>query len=206
MSISVYLAVNDEEIVNHPKNLIVQLGFGFHSDGTVRSPRQIKSGIVVVDDLHMPNFSVSALQILKSKFRACILDFERPPTPLHKKLIQGIPKILAITAKYHSFAPQALPIVSCLEPCNSWEQFLKQTEQQFPNGWMLEITPWHHEKIGTMNQKEGFLSYAVCRYEKRNNHILYYDTKETINEKLKLAEQYHCKAAIALLQEVRNLK
>lgn len=206
MSISVYLAVNREEFVNYPRNLLVQIGFGFHADGSVRIPRQSNS-IALVDDVHLPNISISAIQVLKSKFQACILDFERAPNPIHKKLIQGLSgkKIIALPARFHAFAPKSLPIVNCLEPCNSWVQFAEQAQKHYPHGWMLEIAPWHHEKVGIVQKNEGFLPNALCNFRKKNDKVVYFDTKETLTEKLKVAENYGCKAAIALYSEVRQL-
>ena len=207
MSISVYLAVKGEEFVNYPQNLLVQIGFGFHADGTVRVPKRPK-GIALIDDIHLPNVSISAIQILKSKFQTCIFDFERTPDPIHKKLIQGMSgkKIIALPARFHPLVSQVLPIVSCLEPCNSWAQFAEQNQKLYPRGWMLEITPWYHEKIGTIQKDEGFLPNALCNFRKKKDKVIYFDTKETLTEKLKVAEKYGCKAAIALYCEVKRLK
>ncbi len=207
MSISVYLAIKDE-IVKYPKNLLAQIGFGFQPDGTVRIPKLLRKSTVVIDDIHLPNISNSAIQILKSKFERCILDFERRESVIHKKLIQGMQDktIIALPERFHAYAPKALPIISCMEPCNSWQNFLNKNQKKYPNGWMLEITPWNHKKEGTANKNEGYLQNSLCYFQRDHDKVLYYDTKDTISEKITLAEQYGCKAAIALYQEVKQLK
>lgn len=209
MSISVYLVIKAEEMPNYPKNLLVQMNCGFHANGSVRLPIPPIRNIVMIDDLNLPNFSASALQILRSKItNGCILDFEREPNNLHKRLIQGLQdkRVIAIPEKFYSFARGAFPMVSCPDPCNSYLQFVTNTQKRYPNGWMLEITPWNHERTGTSKQTEGFLTNALCYFKKQNDKVIYYDTKESVAQKLKSAQQHGCKAAIALYSEVKNLR
>lgn len=209
MSIPVYLAVNHEENVNHPKKLLCQIGFGFHSNGSVRTPVQIMPNtIVIIDDLYLPNFSPSAIHLLRDKIsNGCILDFERRPSQLHKKLIQTLfdKKILAVPSEFHTFAPTALPIINCLEPCNNWSEFLKTTQNRFPSGWMLELTPWYHTREASANSAAGYLQHALCRFRQEKDQLLYYDTKETLSKKITLAERFNCKGVIVLYSDLKNL-
>lgn len=208
MPISVYLVINGDETVNYPKNLLVQIGYGFKSDGSVRIPRQSIGVAALVDDMNLPNISSSAIEILKSKIGSCIFDFERSEHPVHAKIIRGLSdkRIIALPSRFYSYAPKALPIVNCQEPCNSWQQFASKMQQNFPHGWMLEITPWYHEKSGSVSAAEGYLPNALCYFIRQNDKVIYYDTRETIREKLKLSQQYGCKAAIALYREMTQLK
>ena len=209
MSIPVYLAINHEETVNHPPKLLCQTGYGFHSNGSVRTPVKIISNTVaVIDDFYLPNFSPSAIHLLRDKIsNGCILDFERRPTQLHKKLIQTLQdkKIIALPAEFHAFAPTALPILNCLELCNNWSEFLKKAHSRFPNGWMLELTPWQHLREGKQNSSAGYLPHALCRYRQKEKQILYYDTKETLSKKISAAEGFNCKAVIVLYSDVKSL-
>ncbi len=209
MSIPVYLAVNYEENVQDSKNIIAQVGFGFHPNGSVRIPQQIiPNSVAVIDDLFLPNFTASAVHLLKDKItHGCILDFERSPSPRHKKMIQNLQdrKIISLPAQFHSLSPSALPIISCSEPCNSWLQFLNETHHRYPCGWVLEITPWYHLRDGVVNKNEGYLQHALCRFRRERNKILYYDTKETLAKKMNLAEQNGCKSVIVLQSDIKKL-
>ena len=204
MQIPVYLAVKQEEV---PKFHLAQLGFGFYPNGSVRIPRKIlPKAVAVVDDLYIPNFNQSAIEMLKSKLpNGCIFDFERKMTPQHSKLVKAISNVIALPAEFHTLAPKALPIVSCAEPCNRWLSFLQETQKAFPRGWMLEITPWSRKISGNATKKEGFLQNAVCRYKYEDGELLYYDTKQTIAQKLTLAQNYGCRGAIGLLDELKAL-
>ncbi|MBE6984296.1 MAG: hypothetical protein E7434_01540 [Ruminococcaceae bacterium] len=205
MQIPIYLAVKNEEIVKHRT---AQLGFGFYPNGSVRLPAKIlPNSIAVIDDLYLPNFTQSAVEMLKSKLiRGCILDFERKITPQHQRLVKILPKIIALPEAYHELAPKALPIVTCSEPCNSWLQFLSQTQKKFPNGWMLEIVPWKRKVSGSAPKNEGFLKNAICRYKQQDGELMYFDTKQTIEQKLTLVQSYSCRAALGLLEELRKLQ
>lgn len=210
MSMPLYLAVNDEEFIKNGKFHLAQTGFGFYPNGFVRLPKRIISGsVAIIDDLYLPNFSSSAAQMLKSKLpNGCILDFERKVSSIHKKLIQmltGI-KIIALPAAYHALSPSSYPIISCPEPCNSWRQFITDMQNKFPRGWMLEIVPWKQLIEGKAKNAEGMLASALCRYRTENGKLLYFDTKETIRQKLQLAQMQGCKGVIGLYRELKELK
>lgn len=83
----------------------------------------------------------------------CCLDFLRTPGPVHRAVAQGLQRRLGnapmlLPAAYHAFAPEALPVLSCLRPCNAWDGFVRSAERRFPNGWALELTPWAAELPG----------------------------------------------------------
>ncbi len=205
MQIPIYLAANHEAGIKYP---LAQLGFGFYENGSVRiPPRILPKSVAVIDDMYLPNFTQSAIEMLRAKIpNGCILDFERKPSPLHQKLIAALPNVIALPASFYTQRSKALPIVSCPEPCNQWNHFLRNTQKSYPKGWMLEITPWKRSIRGSAPKEEGFLQNALCRYRKKDGALLYFDTKQTISQKLSLAENYGCRAAIGLLQELRALE
>ncbi len=206
----VYLAVKEEEFAKKDKFHVAQTGFGFYANGFVRLPKRILSGAVaVIDDLYLPNFSSSAIELLKSKLpNGCILDFERKPAPIHKKLLQMLTgvKVIALPASHHALSPTSLPIISCAEPCNNWQQFVQNAQKSHPRGWMLEMIPWKHLVDEKAKKEEGLLSSALCRYRTENDKLLYFDTKETLRQKLQLAQIHGCKAALGLYSELKELK
>ena len=208
MSIPVYYAVREEETTKEPAGHLAQIGFGMSSDGVLRLPERVMNGPIIIDDAVISGWSgetISALSAYCSN--GYFLDFERSPCETHREIIEGLPKgtLLGLPWLFYPWAGHGLPILSCPRPCNSWKQFLKNCQQQFPGGWLLEVTPWHHVRPASQGTETGFLPYALCHYQRKNGHILYYDTEKTIKEKLSLAEQFSCRAGVALLEEIRSL-
>lgn len=209
LSILIYLAIHGGEIKNFSEKRLAQVGFGFYPNGSVRLPeRVVADAAAVIDDRFVPKFSDSAMLQLKSRVeRGCILDFEREPTEWHDRLIQKLAdrRIIALPERFAEKMPQALPIVSCPEPCNSWAQFAKATHARHPKGWMLEVIPWHRTKSGRASQSEGFLQNSVCRFRRTEKGILYYDTADTLRQKLSVAQTHGCRAAIVLHSDCPDL-
>lgn len=210
MSIHMYLAVKVGEITKSTEKRLAQVGFGLYPDGSVRIPeRIIPDALAIIDDMNLPNFSNSAIELLKRKVnKGCILDFERQPNDRHIRLIRALSdkKIVGVPEVFHSHCPNALPMISCQEPCNNWLHFLRSTHKRFPDGWMLEITPWKHERNGRVSRAEGFLQNSLCHFRRENGKILYYDTSKTIQQKIILAERNGCRAALALYSELKQLE
>lgn len=209
LSIIIYLAIKGGEAENFSEKRPAQVGFGFYPDGSVRLPQRMTTdAAAVVDDRFMPKFSDSAMLQLKSRIdHGCILDFEREPSELHFKLISGLAdrRIIALPERFSQKMPQALPIVSCPEPCNSWAQFARAAHDRHPKGWMLELIPWRHAMAGNANQEEGYLQSSVCRFRRTEKGILYYDTAQTLRQKLSVAQTHGCRAAIVLQSDCHGL-
>lgn len=209
LSIIIYLAIKGEESKNISEKRLAQVGFGFYPDGSVRLPERIvTNAVAVIDDRFLPKISDSAMLQLKSKVNhGCILDFEREPSEAHFKWMQRLAdrRIIALPERFSQKMPQALPIVSCPEPCNSWAQFAKNAHARHPKGWMLELIPWHETKVGSGVPADGFLSDSVCRFRRTEKGILYYDTAETLRQKLTVAQNHGCRAAIILHSDCPDL-
>lgn len=209
LSILIYLAITGGEGKNFPEKRLAQVGFGFYPNGSVRLPERIvPDAVAVIDDRFLPKISDSAMLQLKSKIsHGCILDFEREMNEKHLRLMQKLAdqRIIALPERFSQKMPQALPIVSCPEPCNSWLQFAKAAHERHPKGWMLELIPWHQVKAGNGSQAEGFLQNSVCRFRRTEKGIVYYDTAETLRQKLAVAQTHGCRAAIALHSDCPDL-
>ena len=139
----------------------------------------------------------------------CCLDFLRTPGPVHRAVAQGLQRRLGnapmlLPAAYHAFAPEALPVLSCLRPCNAWDGFVRSAERRFPNGWALELTPWAAElPAPPLPYPGGMLPAALCSCEKSPAGLRYFDTPESLRQKLAHAAAHGCRCAIGLWQELQ---
>lgn len=209
MSIPVYLAVRKPEFTEYPRNLIAQTGYGVSRNGKIRKPEAVTGGLIIIDDAVIAHWRPEALEELISLCQnGYFYDFEKPFLEYHKELIQALPSelLLGLPDYIYPRIKRGLPVISCPVLCNSWRQFVKKAGKIHRNGWMLEITPWNCEKSAPSGEAEGILTSSICRFKQRDGVIKYYDTRETIKEKLKLAEAEGCKAGIALLDEIKLLK
>lgn len=211
MSVPVYLAANCKEIATFTGRAAV-LGFGFLPDGAARIPVCPPQGhMAVVDDAVLPEYvPEETLDRLAAHCTGgCCLDFLRPPGPVHRAAAQGLQRRLRgapmlLPASYHAFAPEALPVLSCLRPCNAWEGFVRAAERHFPGGWALELTPWSAEiQAPPLPYPGGRLPAALCSCEKSPAGLRYSDTPESIRQKLEQAAAHGCRCAIGLWQELR---
>lgn len=214
MPIPLYYAANWKEIVNNSKKRWAQTGFGFNADGSARIPQHVVPGMpCVIDDAVLPAISEEAVQALSQYcVNGCYLDFERPVSERHSSLLRLLrgrtsrSKLFAVPARFA--AEGMLPVLSCPTPCNSWEAFLSSAERRFPTGWMLELIPWDRFVPGTGGNAAlpaKRLSQAVCFLRTEKNGVRYYDTPETLQAKLSMAERRRCAAAIGLYQELAAL-
>lgn len=111
---------------------------------------------------------------------------------------------MLLPAAYHAFAPEALPVLSCLRPCNAWDGFVRSAERRFPNGWALELTPWAAElPAPPLPYPGGMLPAALCSCEKSPAGLRYFDTPESLRQKLAHAAAHGCRCAIGLWQELQ---
>lgn len=216
MPIPLYFAVNWKESVNNSEIRLAQGGYGVWEDGSARLPeKQLPGALRIVDDALIPTGAVTeeALDSLACT-DGCFLDFERPFCAVQLALTDGLRKrlgksvLFALPERFAPYATNALPVVSCPKPCNSWREFCRQAHARHPRGWMLELTPWS-ETFGLADSghvAHGELSSALCAYTRSKTALHYYDTRKTVAQKLAQAETFGCRAAIGILRELRALK
>lgn len=216
MSIPLYFAVNWKDSVNNSNIRFAQCGFGFRADGSLRLPESLLAGApAVIDDAILPRDAPEAAvyarlaSLCKS---GCLLDFERPYCRLHQTLIAELSQrlvrqtLFAVPERYCRGLTRPLPLVTQPRRCPNWETFLRETQARHPQGWMLELIPVDYSvKLPVAAVQSGFLSDAVCCYRQEGKQAHYFDTQNTVAQKLTAARRYGCKAAIGLYQELRKL-
>ncbi len=210
MSIPWYFAENWKESVNNGDFSHAQTGFGLHNDGTARLNPCSFPALCVIDDSVITLPKEEAITTLAEHCtHGCCLDFAKPVQTAHIVLLSGLQRLctglFAVPARFLPYAPKAHPLLSCPRPCNSWLSYVKNCQQRFPKGWLLELTPWRHISPCHMKQASGRLKSAVCEYRCERGITQYYDTKETIREKIKYAEDNGCIAVIGLYSEWKTL-
>lgn len=213
MAIPLYFAANWKQFVYDPQKRPAQIGYGFRQDGTLRLPqRQIPDALCVIDDSILPSEPVAAEQLAMLADRCdhgCFLDFERPVHPFHIALIAALHGIapLLVPMRWSVYAPEALAVLSCPMPCNSWQEFCRSASQRFPRGWALEVTPWQQRCDFPLGRTVSacFVRSALCRCKGSAEGLVYYDTGETLTEKLAVAEQLGCRCAVGLYEELAAL-
>lgn len=215
MSIPLYLAYDWKESVNNWIPPAAQLGFGFFADGSPRLPEQtLPDALTVIDDAVLPEKVLpAALERLAAHCRnGCLLDFERKPNAAHRAILLGLAGLLAdvplfaVPERFSALYPRALPFVTQPRQCASWSDFARRTQRQYPNGWMLEIFPCSYTaKMPFAKTQSGFLESAVCCYRQSGASIRYYDTMQTLRNKLEIAERHGCRAAVGLYCELSPL-
>ena len=127
MPVPVYLAANCKEIATFTGRAAV-LGLGFLPDGGARIPAcPLQGHMAVIDDAVLPQrVPEETLDRLAARCcGGCCLDFLRTPGPVHRAVAQGLQRRLGnapmlLPAAYHAFAPEALPVLSCLRSGRSW--------------------------------------------------------------------------------------
>ncbi len=211
MSIQCYLADIWKDFRKNEEFSYAQLGYGLQEDGSARISHAPLPVPCVIDDavIVMPQeASLDALAALCKN--GCILDFERPCTRAHIALIHGLRKrvrgFFAMPVRFLCHCPSAIPIVACVKPCNHWRSWVQNVQRHYPKGWLLELTPWRHISPCHMQESQGLLKGALCRYQCDGGITQYYDTKQTLREKISLAEAHGCKAVIGLYQEWCSLQ
>ena len=77
-------------------------------------------------------------------------------------------------------------------------------KRRFPNGWALELTPWAAElPAPPLPYPGGMLPAALCSCEKSPAGLRYFDTPESLRQKLAHAAAHGCRCAIGLWQELQ---
>lgn len=209
MAIPLYFAANWKEFVSGTQKRWAQIGFGFIPNGTLRMPQQrIPEALCIIDDRDVPAaVPDELLQMLAAQCEnGCFLDFERPPLPFHAALLAALGQVrpLLVPEQFLSYVPQGLAVVSCPWPCNCWERFCAESAKNHPNGWAMELIPWRYRIDDPFGCAEAarFIEGALCHCQSSSEGTLYYDDRQTLLQKLSMAERHGCCLAIGLAEEL----
>jgi hypothetical protein len=213
-----YFALTSKEIPQKRSSHTAALtGFGFEANGGVRIPENAALSddiMAVIDDAAIPAQDVNSAEIEKlASFcsqAGCFLDFVKPVSAFHVAVILGIRRLLPqmplwIPARYHHFAPEALCVVTQVQPCNHWERFVQRMQKTYGK-WCLEVTPWNAAFfLPKVKNRAGYLQHSCCNYAHDGELCRYFDTSDTLKQKLALAEAHGCAGAIGLYRELTEL-
>ena len=213
MPFPVYFASNWKESVNDPRVLPAQYGFGFMPDGALRLPeRMIPGALRIVDDAVLPTRApeqASLAQLASLCKSGCLLDFERKPTPVHAAILRALAALLdgaplfSAPERFLEVCPALVPLVTTPDRCANWADFVSQAGKRHPNGWVLELIPRKDSvRLPFAAQSSGELRDAVCRYRQSGQTAEYFDTRQTVAQKLTLARASGCRACIGLASEL----
>lgn len=216
MPFHVYFASNWKDSVNDQRILPAQYGFGFTESGALRLPEKLlPNALRIIDDAILPKAMPDAAvlrDLAQQCSNGCFFDFERAPTQMHTAIIRslsrelsGIPLLVA-AERFAPLCTSVLPIVAPPPRCTNWRSFASQTAARYPKGWVLELIPNAYSvQMPFSAQSSGRLQDALCCYQQTGKTIRYFDTYETLSQKLALAQEYACRAAIGLLKELQPL-
>ncbi len=209
MSIPLYLGTNCKESVTLSGARALSIGCGLTKNGEFRRAQNFWSGTpLLLDDAVIATPTGKCWEEIRSlSAKGCILDFERSPGPFHSQFIQGLLRMnispLWLPKAYISFAPKAIALVPHNLPHNSWRQYCQGVEKQYGRRWALELQPikWEKKLPQKQSNREFFLKEALCQCKIQENRILYYDSAQSLLQKLRIAEDHGCQGAIALWAE-----
>lgn len=214
MSFRVYFASNWKDSVNDARIFPAQFGFGFSESGLPRLPQTVlPDALRILDDAILPKKAPddAAIARLANLCQAgCLLDFERAPSQTHAAIVHRLSRELnGVTMfvspeRFLSLSSSLLPLVTPPPRCSNWKDFITEVGQRYPRGWVLELIPCRYSvQMPFPDQSSGLLQDALCRYRQSGRTIQYYDTPETLSQKLMLAQKNACLSAIGLLEELR---
>lgn len=204
MSIPMYFAGNWKDSVNTGL-LTAQMGYGFHPNGSPRLPEHgCSAGLCVIDDACLPETLPELRELIHAARRGCCFDFERRPSPAHRRLLEAmVPQLQGIILLPEAFAaPGTLPLVRATGLCNDWHSFVRQAAQRHPKGWALELSPCRYRRrAGDLRDQAAHMTPGGCWCRVRSGILEYYDTRESIDAKLETAVRHGCRAMIGLYEE-----
>lgn len=215
MSIDLYLIGNCKEIMTFPQAKAISYGWGMDHRGNLRKPDIWNAEApIVIDDSITGSVSVRFLsELLPYCKQGCILDLERKPSRFHNSLLfameQNHISPLWVPVAYCRNTTQAYKMVVSDLPHNSWRQFCTSQLKKGDEKWVLEYHPLQITKKLTYAKKSDrsfFLEEAVCMIKNEDRQVLYYDTADTVKEKLRIAEQCGCCGVIGIAEEWKSLK
>lgn len=216
MPIPLYFAADCKEIVTISETLNRALtGFGVYPDGTSRFPDTAVSALAVIDDAILcetPPGPETLDALAACCGQGCFFDFMRPAAGLHSALILGLQQRLPravplfVPERYHAMAPNTVCVLSRATPCNHWERYVAEKSARYPSGWCLELIPWDRRfsRKGECRTARH-IALACCELEETPEGLRYFDTPETLKQRLEIAERYGCCAAIGLYCELKKL-
>ena len=213
MSIPFYFAMEESEAAPPHGSRVAQLGFGFQEDGTLRLPaRRLPGAPAVINDRFLPAKAPEPAvldRLAEVCGNGCFLDFERAINEIGAAIAVGLRQRLnekmTVPSALHRLCPDAdVQIPGLL--CNNWESFVRRVQANYGDRWALEVIPWdNHIEMPYLAAQDGCLQTAVCHYRVKTGGVHYYDTEETIRQKLAVAERYGCQAGIILLREFKQI-
>ena len=215
MSINLYFIGNCKDFMTYPTFRSLSYGWGINKNGGIRRPNENPTAtpIVIDDSIALPVSAESLTELADCCGYGCILDFERQYSPFHAALISVLQKArvgpIWIPANYTKHCPEAIPLVLTELPHNSWKNYCISLERTYHTGWALEYHPVRISKpssASSCSARRVLLRNALCITESNNGQIHYFDTVETIMEKIRIAEQYGCKGIIAIADEWKALR
>ena len=216
MPFHVYFASNWKESVNDQRIFPAQYGFGFTESGAPRLPEKLlPDALRIIDDAILPKAVPDAAafrQLAHQCSKGFFFDFERTPTQMHTAMLRGLSQELSdipLLIAAERFAPlctSVLPLVTPPPRCANWLSFAAQTGAHYPKGWVLELIPYAYSvQMPFAAQSSGRLQDALCCYRQTGKKIRYFDTYETLSQKLAIAQEHACCAAIGLLKDLQPL-
>ena len=215
MSFHVYFASNWKDSVNDPRIFPAQFGYGFTESGMPRFPEKaISDALRILDDAILPKRipdTAAIARLAQQCGNGCFFDFERAPTQIHAAIIRKLShelrgQLLFAAERFMPLSSSLLPLVTAPQRCTNWQRFAMQTGAHYPKGWVLELIPCNDSvQMPLGAQGSGKLRDALCCYQQRGKTIRYFDTWETLSQKMILARENGCRAAIGLLEELQPL-
>ncbi len=211
MSVPVFFAVKRKESINFPNARYIQPGFGFTPQGAVRLPASILPDVpILLDDAFLPPTPPAKellVQLAHHGGKGIILDFERPPCPLHTALANELRTLLPAVVPIWAPEPYLQETKGirakriCQNPCNDWQSFCRTGAHY--EGWLLELTPWRLSRADNGSDFPArFLPNPLCFAEHSNGRLRYFDTRKTLLQKLDAAKKYGCIGAVGILKEL----
>lgn len=213
MSIPLYFAMNQDETQKYPAQRRAQLGYGFQINGKPVIPSRLIPGApAVINDMVLPEEAPEVDELAERCEMGCILDFERKITPVHIAILQELEKrlpktsILVIPTALLPYSSMGIPLICPEIQKNSWKNFCIMQKQAYSR-WFWEVIPWNLTRsFPIKGGSKGVLTGAQCCYERNRRIVRYFDTEETIESKLRTAEEQDCIGAVGLAMELSQLK
>lgn len=184
------------------------LGAHFQPDGTLLVPQQ-DGTLLVMDDSVLPE-ALQQEQILQASngFSTLYFDFEQPVNASCGQLLQAFSAQytgnLWVPPAYAPFAPTALVCLP-IPVCNHFSRFCQAAQRQYPQGWVLEVHPCRMELPLPCRWPVSTHRLALLQMQAQDGICTVTDTKQTLLQKLTIAQRFGCQGAIGLWEELWTL-
>ncbi len=211
MPVPVFFAVKRKESINFPNARFIQPGFGFTPQGAVRLPPNLLPDVpILLDDAFLPPAPPAKellVQLAHHGEKGIVLDFERPPCPMHTVLANELRALLPAGVPIWAPEPYLRGTKGirakriCQSPCNDWHSFCRAGAHY--EGWLLELTPWSLSRTDNGSDFPArFLPNPLCFAERSGGILRYYDTRKTLLQKLEAAKEHGCAGAVGIFEEL----